>query len=80
MFRDFCIGFWEVLCVLVFWEVEILGGLRNGVKVWGGGGGGGVLDVGLASACCRTLPRLALLGSLSKGRERPPEIARVEES
>ena len=25
--------FWEVLCVLVFWEVEILGGLRNGLKV-----------------------------------------------
>ena len=27
---------WEVLCVLVFWEVEILGGLRNGLKVYGG--------------------------------------------
>ena len=33
LFRDYCIGFWEMLCVLVFWEVEILGGLRNGVKV-----------------------------------------------
>ena len=27
---------WEVLCVLVFREVEILGGLRNGLKVYGG--------------------------------------------
>ena len=26
-------GIWDVLCALVFWEVEILGGLRNGVKV-----------------------------------------------
>ena len=25
--------FWEVLCVLGIWEVEILGGLRNEVKV-----------------------------------------------
>ena len=25
--------FWELLCVLVFWEVDILGGLRNGVTV-----------------------------------------------
>ena len=25
--------FWELLCVLVFWKAEILGGLRHGVKV-----------------------------------------------
>ena len=25
--------FWEVLCVLVFSEVDMLGGLRNGLKV-----------------------------------------------
>ena len=29
--------FWEVLCVLVFRRVELLGGLRNGLKVLGGG-------------------------------------------
>ena len=37
LFRDCCIDCWEVLCVLRDLLVEILGGLRNGVKVWGGG-------------------------------------------
>ena len=32
----FC-GFWEVLCVLRDLRVDLLGGLRNGVKAWGGG-------------------------------------------
>ena len=31
----FC-GFWEVLCVLRDLRVDLLGGLRNGVKAWGG--------------------------------------------
>ena len=36
LYLGFRRGIWEVLCVLVFWRVEILGGLRNGVKVQGG--------------------------------------------
>ena len=32
LYLGFRRGIWEVLCALVFWEVEILGGLRNGVK------------------------------------------------
>ena len=32
LFRDDCIGFWEMLCVLRDVLVEILGGLRNGVN------------------------------------------------
>ena len=32
-FRDICVGCWEVLCALKDLRVEILGGLRNGVKV-----------------------------------------------
>ena len=31
-FRDCCIDCWEVLCVLWDLRVEMLGGLRNGVK------------------------------------------------
>ena len=33
LYLRFRCGNWEVLCALVLWEVEILGGLRNGVKV-----------------------------------------------
>ena len=33
LFRDYCVGCWEVLCVLRDLRVEVLGGLRNGVKV-----------------------------------------------
>ena len=33
LYLEFRCGNWEVLCALVLWEVEILGGLRNGVKV-----------------------------------------------
>ena len=33
LFRDNCIGCWEVFGVLWDLLVEILGGLRNGVKV-----------------------------------------------
>ena len=33
LFRDCCIDCWEVLCVLRDLLVQILGGLRNGVKV-----------------------------------------------
>ena len=33
LFRDCCIVFWEVLCVLRDLRVEVLGGLRNGLKV-----------------------------------------------
>ena len=32
-FRDYCIDCWEVLCVLRDLRVEMLGGLKNGVKV-----------------------------------------------
>ena len=33
LYLGFRCGNWEVLCALVLWEVEILGRLRNGVKV-----------------------------------------------
>ena len=33
LFRDYCVGCWEVLCVLRDLRVEVLGGLRNGVKL-----------------------------------------------
>ena len=32
LFRDCCIDCWEVLCVLRDLRVEVLGGLRNGLK------------------------------------------------
>ena len=32
LFRDCCIDCWEVLCVLRDLLVDLLGGLRNGVK------------------------------------------------
>ena len=32
-FRDYCIDCWEVLCVLRDLRVDLLGGLKNGVKV-----------------------------------------------
>ena len=34
---DCCTEFWAVLCVLVLWKVEWLGGPRDGVKAWGEG-------------------------------------------
>ena len=36
LFGDYCVGCWEVLCVLRDLRVEVLGGLRNGLKCRGG--------------------------------------------
>ena len=36
LFSGLLYCFWEVLCVLRDLRVEILGGLRNGMKVYGG--------------------------------------------